>query len=1036
MSEKELNSIGFSVVSNTMNNLGIKITEEQLASAFEECAKNSGEVSVSDFTQSLVEKYNIPNDFIKILDDTTQEVTSEITSVQALEYSIEKLASKDEKDNLSFDDIEISANEYFINLLDNFVAGYEKSFIETKENSGIIAQGWDFCKNLFGAKKGSDNIQKTINSYKTLVENLKKNPANIDEVYLKITGNTLDEKEIDALLNWKDVESCPFKNQSEFTKEIENYQKSQKGAVDILATVSCSLAAVGCIVAAPFTGGVSLAGIPLATAALATGVGAATYIGVQGIDGLTEKDGWNSAEIKEDILKGLINGVASSGGMVAGNVALNGLANTALSSSAVKLISQETVALSLSETMAGGNYLIDVALNDEMNFSWNDFSKTMITSATGALVAGGISYGISSSGLNSVMSSSAPSRYLYSGIMGTTSGFGAGFSASGVNYLLEGGTNTQEWLSSSIEGGLDGALIGFGAGVGFEAVNSFGINARLNQKNIQKFDVNKLDFDYKNADEVLNAIQNGKISSNELLEIYKSVSESEARALNRALIRATHPDSAKNPDLVQYAQTINLAHQAYKNLTADNVSLVSSSENVSYEQTANNSLMILSQDEILSQLNVYSLNGNVKASEILQNASKIQNSPEKTTYLKNALDILQKGETYKILEDYAKELSLEINSNQNTIDILWSTAEALDLSFYELDLNTDGSQSLITDMGRFDARAKSEKSILSKLINRAYELESDIPSNLNEVKKIVKDAQASRLILENADWHELDIDFNAINEKLGNIISESDYGLLVQYLENPSTLSLTPSQENAFNLMRHEIAMQTIDVQSKVIEERIANLVKEGKLQLVRIDNYTGENGIPYLSQDSMNQMQKTYQEWYDNELQKIESGNSKYTKEKFGTSEYIYDPKTDRKYYRSTITNENKLKTNGYTAAQFTFVDEQGRAFELQLKGKASKVAGEHQHKAYDGVQGKLTAQASINEVVKKIEENATTKAEYDKYCQEVFNNCRLKELGFGIKEVDISNYPTLNSMLKDENIRNAITINVEKLYNDYYGA
>ncbi|MBQ8476448.1 hypothetical protein IJ531_05240, partial [bacterium] len=355
-----------------------------------------------------------------------------------------------------------------------------------------------------------------IDNYKKQIENIKNDPEKLKEVYENITGNKLTGDELEAIC----TNSADF-SKSELINSVLKYNQSQKTAVDVMAGVGCGIIAAAAIAAAPFTGGASLAGIPLATAAFAAAAGGLTYVAIEGIDGMTEKDGWNKEEIKEDLIHGAINGVATAGGIVAGKLAsgailahgvaegelisANVVSGTALELSgetvAAEILSDavfettvskttqklaqfaasETTALVIGDTIGVGNYLAEVGLNDEVDFSLTDFGRVFATSTVSSLAAGAISYGVSSNirpfildNAGTTPQAQVSARLISSGVSGAAAGSGAAIFGGGTNYLLgclidDKEVSFNDWLKASVENVGTGALIGTAAGIAFEA---------------------------------------------------------------------------------------------------------------------------------------------------------------------------------------------------------------------------------------------------------------------------------------------------------------------------------------------------------------------------------------------------------------------------------------------------------------------------------------------------------------------------------------------------------------------------------------
>ena len=232
----------------------------------------------------------------------------------------------------NIDTDEAKLEEELIEILNNLINEYEKKLNEVKDNNGVIAKGWDWIKNKTGIGAGSDKIQKQIEELREEVAGLKDNPERIAEVYKDVTGNELNEEELMKLADG----TADF-SKSEIVESVSKYVQGQKQSVNIISGIASGLAVVGMLALAPFTGGLSLAGLGAATL-----VGTAAYMVPQAVDGLTEKDGYSPKEIAQDIANGVINSGFTAIGMGAGK-AVGKIAGKSVTSGAGKFFANLAV---------------------------------------------------------------------------------------------------------------------------------------------------------------------------------------------------------------------------------------------------------------------------------------------------------------------------------------------------------------------------------------------------------------------------------------------------------------------------------------------------------------------------------------------------------------------------------------------------------------------------------------------------------------------------------------------------------------------
>ncbi len=378
--------------------------------------------------------------------------------------------------------------------LDNIVTAYEEQFQEVKENNGIIAKGWDWFKNKTGIGAGSDKVQAQITELKSQIEELKKDPTKLKEVYKAVIGKELNEEELNNLMN-NQVDL----SKSEVLESVLKYTQGQKQCTNIISGITSSLTVVGLIAAgvvtAPFTGGMSIAASVGAIGAL-TAAGTAAYMVPQVIDGVTEKDGYSFKETMQDIANGVINSAFTAIGMGGGKAAGKAIGKAAaaqaektlgktaavqIGEKAAGLAASETTSLIIGDGIGIGNYLTEAAFNDDVDFSWTDLGKTAMVSTTSSLTAGAAAFGASSivrpvltSGTTA--SSQIVGRLLSAGITGGSASMSAAAMGGGTNYLLtcaiEGKeVSFEEWLNASKENMDSAMLTGFIGGMAFEAVH-------------------------------------------------------------------------------------------------------------------------------------------------------------------------------------------------------------------------------------------------------------------------------------------------------------------------------------------------------------------------------------------------------------------------------------------------------------------------------------------------------------------------------------------------------------------------------------
>lgn len=511
---------GFEILCQKLKENNIDVKEEELSSLFLQSLENSANktIDVREFTKIILQTYGL---------NSSEEIFKTLSEVASLDGNIDDLSIEDftkiENKALNSENLDSLLNDnveqVLITLLENIVLEQEKSLNSIKENNGVIANAWDKFKNATGLGAGSDKILKQISELKERIENTKNANEDLASLYKDITGNDLNEDELNALFEG----NVDFSN-STFLKDVSKYQTGQKQAVNTISTVTSALAVTGLAASGIFTGGLSW----LAAGALCVGAGTAAYMAPQAIDGLTEKDGYDGIEIAQDLASGLVNSTVQTVAMgTAGSVA-NAITAKTGSQALGKFMSAEAIALELGDGIAVGDYLAQAAVtrlddlavdeedksayeqiisgeitqNDEnyeeifekanryystvsnnSDLSLEGFATVFATSTTASLAAGAAAFGVqstlgsalSNATLNSSATVQSTSKIMTGGATGGAAGASAAFAGGGTNYIVTSKINGEEidfdeWLNSSSENIKTALITGFATGTAFEAV--------------------------------------------------------------------------------------------------------------------------------------------------------------------------------------------------------------------------------------------------------------------------------------------------------------------------------------------------------------------------------------------------------------------------------------------------------------------------------------------------------------------------------------------------------------------------------------
>ena len=518
MSEEISNLRGFQPLVKKLQENNKKVTEEELSSLFEEAFEQSEAVDVDEFSQLISENYGI-DDVSQISETLSSIAENDGTGDSLTDSDFQIQAETEIKHNIKSSLDDEDTNAAIVSVLENLVASQEESFNAVKENNGVIAGLWDKFKNATGIGAGSDKTQAEIDTYKEQIEKVKNGELSLDKVYKNITGNKLDEKELNAL---KDG-SVDY-SRSDFIKTASKYQKGQKQAVNTISGVGSALAVTGLIASGIFTGGLSL----VAAGAICIGAGTAAYMTPQVVDGLTEKDGYSGVEFAQDLATGVINSTVQTVTLGSAKGVSAAISNKISNQAVASFASAEAAAVGLGDGMTVGSYLADAATtrlddlgltqedkeaykkisNGEINkgdegyeealekadkyyasisnnsdFSLKGLATTAGTATVASLAAGASAFGVqatmgsalANATVNSSASTQIASKVVTGGASGMVAGGSAAFAGGGTNYIISSVAdgkelNFDEWLDASGENVATGAITGFATGVAFEAV--------------------------------------------------------------------------------------------------------------------------------------------------------------------------------------------------------------------------------------------------------------------------------------------------------------------------------------------------------------------------------------------------------------------------------------------------------------------------------------------------------------------------------------------------------------------------------------
>lgn len=339
--------------------------------------------------------------------------------------------------------------------------------------------------------------------------------------------------------------------------------------------------------------------------------------------------------------------------------------------------------------------------------------------------------------------------------------------------------------------------------------------------------------------------------------------------------------------------------------------------------------------------------------------------------------------------------------------------------------------------GTFYARAKSEKSVYSKLKNKILNLDTTFPEDVTQAGNLIGDAQGSRLVINNITADELQLD-SLISK---HIKDASERDLFVRYLSGVD-IDVPASKLSSFEALERQIYNDAVQKQSGDFVQNLVNALKNDELHISELHNYAGRNGIAYFTDKQVSDISLAYEEWFNKMLARAQadSFSSGYKMITEDGLTYLEDAFGNRfspsLIVESPSISDNAVKASGYTASQMNIITKQGQKEELQFRGTLINDFAEYEHVPYDIRKAKITVSgpefASIEDLLTSMDKD--TYAKYTDYLRALYNAYRKQELGFDVQIPDIKNY--LGTVLSDDKLDLISVSGLEKLYKSLHGA
>ena len=436
--------------------------------------------------------------------------------------------------------------------------------------------------------------------------------------------------------------------------------------------------------------------------------------------------------------------------------------------------------------------------------------------------------------------------------------------------------------------------------------------------------------------------------------------------------------------------------------------------------------------ELVRETNPYTYYATKSYNDAIQKAIN-EGRPVSLDNILAAEDVIAKGDTYTQIEDFASQLAEEHSSGTYTVDTLSEIAEHLGFEISgDISKNSNGIYTANADSATITARAKGTDSILSKLKNKILDLKTEVPESITDAKALVGDSQGVRIIIQTEK-----ITSDTISKLDIPGLEKQDAELLGKYLEGNLT-DIPKEKIEFFKSIEKDVCSSLAEMQAQSFVDNLCESIIDGDIIISEINNYSGPDGIPYLSATQIEKIQKAYAQWYQ-EIYEFTVNNPGKNQYEIRLDEnnvpYLFDTISQTKFMKeiptksATITTNNKgIKTSGYTGAQFNIVNSFGQQTELQFRGSVLNQTAETEHIIYDIMNDKETVSGQIyddlRDALGKISQidssNGNTQLidEFQRYYNDIYIASRKQELGLKVELPDIKDYTLLISNLTNEEI------------------
>ena len=412
--------------------------------------------------------------------------------------------------------------------------------------------------------------------------------------------------------------------------------------------------------------------------------------------------------------------------------------------------------------------------------------------------------------------------------------------------------------------------------------------------------------------------------------------------------------------------------------------------------------------------------------------------------IETAKEIIYGKKSDTQIREFAGQLAKEFSSDDYALKTLEQIKRELGYTEQKQITVINGTYKTETKDATFSARTKSEKSTYSKLRNKLLELKIELPKSAEDAKEFIGDSQGIVIVIQSKPL--LDETIKGLEITKTAFQNDEDINLFINYLKG-QTANIPENKKIAFEEIKPLVARDLSEAQSEYFVNNLVQAVEEGRIVISEINNYSGTNGIPYLSAAQISEIQAAYSKWYENTYEIAKNKQTPYEiRLDEHNIEYIYDCEAHTKFYReipvkSSAINNKGVKEIGYTAVQFNFVNSFHQNSELQFKGTEINDISNCEHIIYDIIKDKKTTSSPVydgtKQVVRKIQtidhanNNLELMTEFNQYYTDVFIAARYRELGITAQIPSIKEYPKLSAYLTRKELYTISIEGVTKLHN-----